>query len=81
MIDLDVPAEQLTRQPLQFDAINPPGKEAKAISFAAMFLEQAGFQCDVIDDGQARASLVATKDLGDGLRVCFSGHLDRVNRH
>ncbi len=78
MIDLDVSVEQLTRQFLRFDTINPPGNEAECIRFAARFLEQAGFHCDVIDHGQARASLVATRDLGDGLPVCFSGHLDTV---
>ncbi len=78
MINVHMSVEELTQRLVQFDTINPPGNEAECIRFAADFLERVGFLCELIEHEQGRASLIATRDLGGGLPICFSGHLDTV---
>ncbi len=69
---------ELTRRLLAFDTTNPPGRELEAMQFCAQWLEGAGFRCELQHLSPGRANLVATRGLGEGLPLCFSGHLDTV---
>ncbi|WP_116133947.1 M20 family metallopeptidase [Tropicimonas sp. IMCC34043] len=68
----------LTRKLVSFDTINPPGQETDCMEFAAARLEEAGFCCTRHRHSDTRFSIVATRGTGDGLPLCFSGHLDTV---
>ncbi|MBO0345546.1 M20 family metallopeptidase [Roseibium sp. CAU 1637] len=69
----------LTQQLVAFDTVNPPGNEAEAMGFCADLLESAGFTCVLQPTlGAGRANLVATRDVGSGQAIAFSGHLDTV---
>lgn len=66
----------LTQKLIAFDTVNPPGQEAACIRFCAELLQTAGFDCRIIDHGNDRCGLIATR--GDRPGLCFSGHLDTV---
>lgn len=63
--------------------VNPPGDEMQAAEYVRAYLEPAGFQCEILDHGEGRGSLLArlspaseSRDERPGL--AFSGHLDVV---
>lgn len=69
----------LARRLIQFDTINPPGREAECIAFLADFLKARGFATQIQSFGEGRSNLIAT--LGDRTKpggLCFSGHVDTV---
>ncbi|MFV0335313.1 MAG: M20 family metallopeptidase [Tropicimonas sp.] len=67
---------ELTRALVAFDTINPPGQELEAMRHCAGLAGSIGFTCRLVDHGEGRASLIATRGASGGL--CFSGHLDTV---
>ncbi|WP_321343235.1 M20 family metallopeptidase [Breoghania sp.] len=70
---------ELTRKLIAFDTINPPGDEAAVMAFLKELLEGAGFDCRLVENGERRCSLVATKGLSaDASALAFTGHLDTV---
>ncbi|WP_321499897.1 M20 family metallopeptidase [Breoghania sp.] len=70
---------ELTRKLIAFDTINPPGDEAAAMAFLKDLLEGADFECRLVESGDRRCSLVATKGLSaDAAALAFTGHLDTV---
>ncbi|MGV6875235.1 M20 family metallopeptidase [Pseudochelatococcus sp. B33] len=68
----------LARKLIALDTINPPGQESEAVMFCASWLKNIGFDCTVHSHSPTRASLIATRERGSGLPLCFSGHLDTV---
>ncbi|KEO54090.1 M20 family metallopeptidase [Thioclava pacifica] len=68
----------LTRHLIGFDTINPPGQEAEAMAFCADLLRGGGFDVEVIAQGSDRCNLIATKGIGAGRALGFTGHLDTV---
>jgi len=72
-------AVSLTRTLLQFDTINPPGRERDCAQHAGRLLEEWGFQVRYHEYQPGRTSLVARAG-GTSSRsaICLTGHLDTV---
>ena len=81
-----MPGEQLQsettevlRRLVRFNTVNPPGNERPAIEYLAAYLEQAGFEVELLAAEDSRPNLVA--DLhgsADGPTLCYLGHVDTV---
>jgi acetylornithine deacetylase/succinyl-diaminopimelate desuccinylase-like protein len=64
---------------VRFNTVNPPGNERPAIEYLAAYLQQAGFDTELLGAEEDRPNLVA--DLpgrGDGPTLCYLGHVDTV---
>ncbi len=69
----------LTRQLLNFNTINPLSNEDECARYLGKILEESGFTIDYYDFARGRTSLVAKiEGRGDGLPLCFTGHIDTV---
>ena len=69
----------LTRSLLQFDTINPPGRERDCARYTGAMLQEWGFQVDYHEYADSRTSVVAR--LGGSEKkapLCLTGHLDIV---
>jgi len=69
----------LTKSLLQFDTVNPPGRERDCARYAGALLEEWGFRVDYHEYADSRTSVVAR--LGGSDRkapLCLTGHLDIV---
>jgi succinyl-diaminopimelate desuccinylase len=75
----DADAVGLTKSLLQFDTVNPPGRERDCARFAGAMLQEWGFKVDYHEYADTRTSVVAR--LGGSDRkapLCLTGHLDIV---
>src|SRR5262245_4402177 len=72
-------AVALTRKLLQFDTINPPGRERDCARHAGALLQDAGFKVDYYEYSDSRTSVIARAG-GSSSRapLCLTGHLDTV---
>ena len=70
-------AVSLTRTLLQFDTINPPGRESDCARHAGALLEEWGFRVQYHEYEPGRTSLVARAGASDK-PLCLTGHLDTV---
>jgi acetylornithine deacetylase/succinyl-diaminopimelate desuccinylase-like protein len=75
--------EQETTEVLQalvrFNTVNPPGNERPAIEYLAGFLNDAGFEVELLAADDARPNLVADlRGAADGPTLCYLGHVDTV---
>ena len=69
----------LTRALLQFDTVNPPGRERDCARHVGAMLEQWGYKVDYYEYAQSRTSVIARA--GGAERkppLCLTGHLDVV---
>jgi succinyl-diaminopimelate desuccinylase len=69
----------LTRSLLQYDTINPPGRERDCARYAGAMLQEWGFKVDYHEYADSRTSVVAR--LGGSEKkppLCLTGHLDIV---
>jgi succinyl-diaminopimelate desuccinylase len=72
-------AVALTRTLLQFDTINPPGRERDCAQHAGRLLEEWGFRVQYHEYEPGRTSVVARAGGTDGKApLCLTGHLDTV---
>jgi len=84
MSDAGEEAQQLLRQLIRFDTVNPPGAERAAQEMLADHLSGAGFQCELLGAEPERPNLIArlpALDHGarrDGPTLCYLGHVDTV---
>ena len=79
--DLQSEAAQLLQQLIRFNTVNPPGNERPAIEHLERYLEQAGFDTEILAAEPDRPNLVATlpaTDGSDGPVLCLLGHVDTV---
>ena len=69
----------LTRSLLQFDTINPPGRERDCARFAGAMLQDWGFKVEYHEYADSRTSVVA-RLVGSERKapLCLTGHLDIV---
>ena len=77
--DLQQETTEVLQRLVRFNTVNPPGDERAAIEYLASYLEQAGFQTQLLAAEDERPNLVA--DLhgeSDGPTLCFLGHVDTV---
>jgi len=64
---------------IKMDTSNPPGGEKRAAEFCQQLLEGWGYETQLIDHGEDRASLVAFKEGVQGSdAILIVGHLDTV---
>jgi succinyl-diaminopimelate desuccinylase len=72
-------AISLTRSLLQFDTINPPGRERDCARYAGALLQEWGYQVEYFEHDEARTSVIARAG-GSQARapLCLTGHLDVV---
>jgi len=69
----------LTRSLLQFDTVNPPGRERDCARYAGAMLQEWGCKVDYHEYADSRTSVVAR--LGGSEKkapLCLTGHLDIV---
>jgi succinyl-diaminopimelate desuccinylase len=69
----------LTRQLIQFDTINPPGRERDCARYVGAMLEEWGFKVDYHEYADTRTSVIAR--IGGSNKkapLCLTGHLDVV---
>jgi len=72
-------AVALTRSLLQFDTVNPPGRERDCARYAGSLLEEWGYKVDYHEYEDARTSVIARAGGSDAKRpLCLTGHLDVV---
>lgn len=70
---------QLTKKLIQFNTVNPPGREAAIAKFIGELLLQNGFDIDYPVHATDRLNLIATKGLSpDFDPIVLTGHLDVV---
>ena len=69
----------LTRALLQFDTVNPPGRERDCARHVGRMLEEWGFKVDYHEYQDARTSVIARAGGSDAKPpLCLTGHLDVV---
>jgi succinyl-diaminopimelate desuccinylase len=76
-------AVSLTRSLLNFDTVNPPGRERDCARYAGSLLEEWGYKVDYYEYEDARTSVIARaggSDAGSEAKapLCLTGHLDVV---
>src|SRR5258707_1102809 len=71
----DQDAVSLTRRLLQFDTINPPGKERDCAKHAGALLQDWGFDVQYFEYAEGRTSVVARAGGSDNKApLCLTGH-------
>jgi acetylornithine deacetylase/succinyl-diaminopimelate desuccinylase-like protein len=74
-----VEAQELLRQLIRFNTVNPPGDELAAQEYLANHLSEAGFACELLGAEPGRPNLLARlRAPKDGPVVCYLGHVDTV---
>jgi succinyl-diaminopimelate desuccinylase len=69
----------LTRSLLQFDTMNPPGRERECARHAGAMLEAWGYKVDYHEYQDSRTSVIARAGGSDAKApLCLTGHLDVV---
>jgi acetylornithine deacetylase/succinyl-diaminopimelate desuccinylase-like protein len=77
--DLQRETTDVLQRLLRFDTVNPPGNERPAIEYLAAYLEDAGFEAELLAAEEGRPNLVADlRGSGDGPTLCYIGHVDTV---
>jgi acetylornithine deacetylase/succinyl-diaminopimelate desuccinylase-like protein len=82
--DVAVEAQELLRQLIRFNTVNPPGNERPAQEYLAEHLRAAGFECELLGAEPARPNLLArlradgARDSAGGPTLCYLGHVDTV---
>ena len=72
-------AVALTRKLLQFDTINPPGRERDCAKHAGALLQEWGFAVQYFEYEEGRTSVVARAGGSDKKApLCLTGHIDTV---
>ena len=69
----------LTRTLLQFDTVNPPGRERDCASYAGALLQEWGYRVEYHEYEEGRTSVIARAGGSDAKPpLCMTGHLDVV---
>jgi acetylornithine deacetylase/succinyl-diaminopimelate desuccinylase-like protein len=64
---------------IRFNTVNPPGAERDAQEFLADYLQQAGFECELLALDEDRPNLIARlRGAADGPTLCYLAHVDTV---
>ena len=59
MPDLQQETTELLQRLIRFDTVNPPGGEREAQEYLRGYLEEAGFECELLPLDEARPNLLA----------------------
>jgi acetylornithine deacetylase/succinyl-diaminopimelate desuccinylase-like protein len=77
--DLQDETIEVLQRLVRFNTVNPPGNERPAIEYLADYLQNAGFQIELLAAEDERPNLVATLNgSGDGTTLMYLGHVDTV---
>jgi acetylornithine deacetylase/succinyl-diaminopimelate desuccinylase-like protein len=77
--DLQEETTEVLRRLVRFNTVNPPGNERPAIEYLDEYLEQAGFETELLADDGQRPNLIADlHGAEDGSTLCYLGHVDTV---
>jgi acetylornithine deacetylase/succinyl-diaminopimelate desuccinylase-like protein len=70
---------ELLQRLIRFDTVNPPGNEREAQEFLRGYLEEAGFECELLGLEDSRPNLVARlPGATDGPTLGLLSHVDTV---
>ena len=70
---------ELLQRLIRFNTVNPPGNERAAQEWLKGVLDEAGFECVLLEDAPGRPNLVARLAApADGPTLCLLGHVDTV---
>jgi acetylornithine deacetylase/succinyl-diaminopimelate desuccinylase-like protein len=79
MGDLQHEATELLQRLIRFETVNPPGNEREAQEFLRGYLEEAGFECELLALDDARPNLLARlPGHHDGPTLGYLSHVDTV---
>src|SRR5579884_939960 len=79
MADLQQETTDVLQRLIRFNTVNPPGNERPAIEYLASYVEEAGFEVQLLAAEESRPNLVADlRGQSDGPTLCFLGHVDTV---
>ena len=77
--DLQRETTEVLQRLVQFNTVNPPGNERAAIEYLVSYVEDAGFDVEVLACVDARPNLVANLNgADDGPTLTYLGHVDTV---
>jgi acetylornithine deacetylase/succinyl-diaminopimelate desuccinylase-like protein len=72
-------ATTLLQRLITFNTVNPPGDELEAQRFLKDYLEQAGFECELVGAVAERPNLIARlPGAREGKTLCYLCHVDTV---
>jgi len=72
-------AVALTRSLLEFETVNPPGRERDCARYAGAMLQEWGYKVDYYEYEDSRTSVIARAGGNDARApLCLTGHLDVV---
>jgi acetylornithine deacetylase/succinyl-diaminopimelate desuccinylase-like protein len=72
-------ATEVLARLVQFNTVNPPGNERRAIEYLDEYLTAAGFETEQLATDEDRPNLVASlKGEADGPTLLYLGHVDTV---
>lgn len=78
-MDIGADVVSLTRKLVNFDTINPPGREQECVDFLATLLCASGFETSTFEFAPSRPTLIARlKGSSCRLPLCYAGHIDTV---
>ncbi len=70
---------EITRELVQIETMNPPGRELECAQYVGKLLQDAGLQVSYHEFAGGRTSVVARlAGTGGKASICFGGHLDTV---
>jgi acetylornithine deacetylase/succinyl-diaminopimelate desuccinylase-like protein len=79
VVDLQEEAVELLQRLIRFDTVNPPGDEREAQEFLRGYLEEAGFECELLGLEEGRPNLLARlRGASDGPTLGYLSHVDTV---
>jgi acetylornithine deacetylase/succinyl-diaminopimelate desuccinylase-like protein len=77
--DLQQPTVEMLRRLIRFDTVNPPGAERELQEFLRGYLEEAGFDCEMVALDEERPNLLARlRGSEDGPTLGYLSHVDTV---
>jgi acetylornithine deacetylase/succinyl-diaminopimelate desuccinylase-like protein len=77
--DLQSETTDVLQRLVRLNTVNPPGNERPAIEYLTAFLNEAGFDTELLAATAERPNLVATLDgNSDGPTLLYLGHVDTV---
>ena len=82
MSDLQAQSTAVLQRLIRFNTVNPPGNERGAVEYLESYVQEAGFETELLGPSDGRPNLIATlSGAGDGPTMVLLGHLDTVLAH
>ena len=78
-MELQRETEEVLGRLIRFDTVNPPGNERECQQWLSGYLEEAGFECELLGSDPERPNLVARlRGESDGPALGYLSHVDTV---